>query len=211
MEITAIKSLNKSQLLDLFNKKDSIDKNKNRELFSDVFYDFSEWPINSLRDFWLIRRVNRLRLTNFSFGNGLSLKMLLEMLTFYHIKCDNNFRRFNEISDIWKRIQENLPAHYYYFNLQLGLEMFFDGRKRKDGKPAELIRINEKYAPQFENNYSTYCKPHVYANLVKRRVLEAEIQRYKSRKLLILEIERQKKFKKALEFLKLNSVDELFS
>lgn len=133
------------------------------------------------------------------------------MLNFYHTRSDDNFRCFGEISVIWKRLEENLPAHYYYFNMQLGIEMFFDGQKRKNRKPAGLICIHEKYDPQFENNYSIYCKPHVYANIVKRRVSEAETQRYNARQKLKVEAERKHKFKTALKFLKLNSIDELFS
>lgn len=97
MEISIIGSLNKNQLLNLFNEKDLKDKNKNREHFSDVFHDSCEWPIHSLRDFWLIRRVNRMRLTNFCFGNGLNLETLLQILSFYHTKSNDNSRRFGEI------------------------------------------------------------------------------------------------------------------
>lgn len=85
MDLQQVKVLNKDQLLSLFKEKDLVDNAEKRNHFNSVFYDFEVWPENNLRDFWLIRYMNRMRLTNFGYGNGLSKHALLEMLSFYHI------------------------------------------------------------------------------------------------------------------------------
>lgn len=106
MDIQHIKTLNRTQILGLFNSKDTADRNEKREYFSDVFYDFSHWPVHSLRDFWLYRRVNRMRLTNFCFGNGLSVNVFCEMIDFYHENNSDNQRRLGEMLLLWDRLKK---------------------------------------------------------------------------------------------------------
>lgn len=208
-----MKNLSKVQLLSLFQEKDLLDNGSKRNHFNSVFYDFEVWPQNYLRDFWLIRYINRMRLTNFGYGNGLNKHSLLEMLSFYHVHSNDNIRRWKEISDLWDRLVNETPQEYYYFSIHYGFDVYFDGKKRMNGKPAGYVIDGKQYASTMLDEPRHYLKPKDYELLVRSRVLRNEIERDNERKALIKRAEFKKKFKemKGLQFLKLNSIDELFT
>lgn len=210
MELQVVNGLNKSQLLNLFDEKDIGDKNKKRDFFSDVFYDFATWPKNYLQDFWLIRRVNRMRITNFCFGNGLNIETLREMLEFYHSQNADNRRRINEIIMLWDRLVNNMVPHYYYYNMQLGFEIYFGGQRRKNGKPAGEVNFNQTFRAENLCDVNVFDKPKVFEIKVRNRIIHSENERWNARQELLKKAEKKKDFKETLKYLKLNSIEDLF-
>lgn len=211
MDVRKINTFSKDQLLELFKKKDSSDNNKSRDFYSSIFYDFSLWPINTLRDFWLIRYPNRMRLTNFCFGNGLCLEMLIEMLNFYHDPNSDNQQRINEIIALWTRLQNNdVSDYYYYYNMDLKIDLFFNGQKRLNGKPAGIVDTGKMFNSQGPHERSEYLKPLQFAKKVRESIERNQELNYMARQELIKRGQRRIRINKALKFLKLKSVDDLF-
>lgn len=208
-----VQSLNLYQILDLFNKKDLVNNGAKREFFSNVFYDFNVWPIASLRDFWMLKYVNRLRLTNFCFGNGMSHETLLEMLTFYHTHSDQNIHRWKEISELWNRLKNEMLPHYYYFSMHFGFEIYFDGNKRVHRKPAGPVVDGPMYNSPSQTESTFFCKPKVYEMIVRNRVIAAEnesaMQRKKLREKMLKAPEESKNEKEAVRLLEVNSIQEI--
>lgn len=213
MDLQAVKNLSKEQLLHLFHDKDLVDNEAKRNHFNSVFYDFEVWPEYSLRDFWLIRYMNRMRLTNFAYGNGLSKYSLLEMLSFYHVHSNDNIHRWKEISDLMDRLVNETPQEYYYYSIHYGFEVYFNGQKRMNGKPAGYVIDGKQFASTMLDEPRHYLKPKAYELLVRSRVLRNEMHRDLERKKLIARGEFKKKQKqmKGLQFLKLKTIDELFT
>lgn len=214
MDIHHIKTLNKTQLLGLFNSKDINDRNEKRGYFSDVFYDFSHWPLNSIRDFWLIRRVNRMRLTNFCFGNGLSLNVLYEMIEFYHENNSDNQRRLGEMVVLWDRLKKNEVPDYYFYSMELGFEMYFNGKKRVNGQPGNHVQMGNLFntVDQSGSGAYTHLSPAAFERKVREEVASREDQKHSERQELIRRSARKKQERreKTLEFLKLKSVEDFF-
>lgn len=211
MDINHLKSLNKTQLLGLFNNKDLVNKNEKREFFSEVFYDFTHWPMISLRDFWLIRRISRMRITNFCFGNGLSLKVFIEMIEFYHENNADNQRRLGEMILLWERLKLKQVPDYYYYSIDFGFEIYFSGRKRVNGQPAGKVRMGRLFNTLEQNDENEYLSPAAYERNVRIEMAYHEQQRLMERQELIRRAEKKIKVQKALSYLKLKSVDDLFS
>lgn len=213
MAVRIFEKLNKEQLLELFHKKDLLNNGEKREFFSSVFYDFTVWPIASLRDFWLLRYVNRLRLTNFCYGNGMNQGTLLDMLSFYHTHDDNNIRRGKEISDLWIRLQNEVLPYYYYFSIHYGFEIYFTGNKRVNGKSAGPVVDGPMFKSQSQVKPTFYLKPKMYEKVVRNQVIEAENEKAMRRKRIRENLEKcrqeSKKRKEILKLLELNSVDEI--
>lgn len=213
MKVSYINSLQKDQLLNLFALKDSSDKNEKREFFSDVFYDFSLWPISAIREFWLIRHVNRMRITNFCFGNGLSLHTFIEMIVFYHEPITDNSRRITEMTLLWDRLKNGIAPHYYYYNMEMKFEIYFGGQKRRNGQPAGPVALGNLFnsVDQSWDDETFFMKPQQYAQLVRSRVEHAEKLKYEELQALIKRGERRKQINKSLQFLKLKSVHDLLT
>lgn len=213
MDVKNVGNLNKEQLLYLFHKKDFSNKGEKREFFSSVFYDFIAWPSASLRDFWLLRYVNRLRLTNFCYGNGMNQGTLLDMLSFYHTHNDDNIRRWKEISDLWNRLQNEILPDYYYFSMHYGFEIYFTGNKRVNGKPAGPVVEGPMFNSQSRKEPTLYLKPKMYEKMVREQVIEAENEKAMERKKIRENLEKARKEsikqKEVLMHLQLNSIDEL--
>lgn len=213
MNVNYIKTLQKDQLLNLFTQKDSGDNKVKRHFFSDVFYDFSLWPINSIRDFWLLRHVNRMRITNFCFGNGLSLHTFIEMIVFYHGPSTDNSRRITEMTLLWDRLKNGIVPHYYYYNMEMKFDIYFGGQKRQNGQPAGPVVVGNLFnsLDQSRDDGTFFMKPRQYAELVKSRVEHAEHLKYEERQAPIKRGERRKQIEKSLQFLKLESVHDLLT
>lgn len=210
MDFLSSSRLSKSKLLFIFEIKDKSDKGFKRDFLSDVFYDFSVWPVNSLRDFWLLRYNNRMRLTNYCYGNGLSLDTLVEMIEFYHEHNDNNRRRLCEIRILWERLAVSNFSQYYYFSMHYGIEIYFDGQIRKNGRPAGPV-IDGPFFKSVQYPQPTglmTCQQ--YEAEVRRRVEVAEDEKFQTRMKIIEDGQKNNKFKKVLQYLQLSSIDDLF-
>lgn len=190
-----------------------MDNGVKREFFSSVFYDFDVWPIASLRDFWMLKYVNRLRLTNFCFGNGMNQETLLEMLRFYHTHSDDNIHRWKEVTDLWNRSQNEKLPHYYYYSMHFGFEIYFDGNKRVKKKPGGPVVDGPMYNSPSQMESTFFCKPKIYEKIVRSRVIAAESERAMERKKMHEKIEETRKESKneteALRQLQVNSLEEI--
>lgn len=210
MDIPPISRLGKSELLLIFEKKDKSDNGSKRALFSDVFYDFSVWPDNSLRDFWLLRYNNRMRLTNFCYGNGLNVTTLVDMIEFYHERNDENLHRLCEIRILWERLATNNFAQYYYFSIHYGIEIYFNGQVRKNGRPSGQVIDGPLFKSVQFPQPASFLNCQQYEAEVRRRVEVAGNEKYQKRMKMIEEGHKKNKFKKVLQYLKLESIDDLF-
>lgn len=225
MDQVLINSSSKTDLLNLFKMKDITDNGATRDFLSDVFYDFEHWPVTVLRDFFLIKHVNRMRITNFCYGNGMSPYIFEIVMTFYHEKISENQNRLKEMKILWKRLEEQCPAHYYYYSMELKSEIYFDNRLRQNSKKGTIHVMRHMF------NTSESCTPNDYYfenihNLtynIKRNILRLQEERSKARRKIIKEAAKKKKIKMAaiknedekteyaLAYLKLESIDDLFS
>lgn len=207
MDPKIVNVLNKIQLLSLFNEKDSSDKKNNREHFESVFYAPQTWPMQSIRDFWMIRYINRMRVTNFFFGNGAPLEVLIEMLSFYHTTSHENDQRFEQIKALWIRLtQANLPD-YYYFSMHYGFELYLDGRKRTNGQPGEMVSAGNMFNTQEQHAENKYISAKENEALIRNRVAIMENERWEERQKLL---ESKRSLQSVLDYLKLKSIDDLF-
>lgn len=180
--------------MQFFDEKDKTDSNSNRNHYQSVFYDFSTYPIQNITDFWLIRYINRMRLTIFFYGNGGTLNVLVEMLEFYHNNNEDNYRRINEIKTLWVRIlKENLP-NYYYYSMHHRCEIYFDGRTRINGQPGGYIHEANLYNTQIQQSTYKYITPKENEKLIRARVAACE-----SEKSLKRMLKRKEILKKSIE------------
>lgn len=163
--VSRVLVLQKEQLLNLFALKDSSDKNQKHELFSDVFYDFSQWPINPIRDFWLLRHVNRIRITNFCFGNGLRLDTFVEMIIFYHEPSTDNSRGITEMTLLWERLKNGIVPHCYYFLIEMKFEVYFGGQKRQNGQSAGPVVLGNFFnsVDQSRDDGTFFMKAYIFS------------------------------------------------
>lgn len=145
MNIKEVENLTKSDLLNIFEKNNASANGIMKKYVGDVFYDFSRWPEQSLRDFWLIRRMHRLRLTNFCFGNGISPDVFFDIVQFYHDTNDDNKRRIREMKDLWQRLIDGPPSQYYFYSMELGFEIYFNNERRKYGCPAGQVQFGNLF------------------------------------------------------------------
>lgn len=130
-----VQSMKKEELLQLFDSKDATDRTQ-RFHFSSAFYDVSVWPVENIRDYWMVRYLNRMRLTNFFFGNEAPWGLLLEMFSFYHNKTMDKERWIEEMRALWHRLGTKSVPHYYYYSMNYGFQIYFDGRKHVNGQPS---------------------------------------------------------------------------
>lgn len=155
-----------------------------------------------------------MRLTNFCFGNGLSLNVFCEMIHFYHENNVDNQRRLGEMVALWDRLKKNEVPDYYFFSMELGFEMYFNGRKRVNGQPAGHVQMGRLFNTVDQSGDGAYT--HLSAAAFERKVREEmayrEHQKNKERQELIARAARKRELrhKKAFEFLKLKSVEDFF-
>lgn len=191
--------LDKVALLNLSKIKDESDNCATREFLSDVFYEFEYWPISVLRDFWLIRRVNRMRITNFCFGNGMSPYAFENIMSFYHNKTSENQHRFKEMKDLWKRLEKQLPSNYYYYSMELKNEIYFDNRLRRSGQPVQMQTTENMYNQQNPCATDDYYFENIY-NLtynVQINIVRLQEEKYEYRKNILKRAKEKKDFELA--------------
>lgn len=223
MDIQYVNNLSKSALLNLFDKHDKTDEGFTRNYLTDVFYDFNFWPFFCLKDFWLLRRVNRLQLTNFCFGNGMMLETLIELISFYHNNNGDNKRRMREITDLWKRLIDDPPNSYYFYSMEINHNMYFNGRIRINnypGNPVVMGCMFRTHDQEIQLNFKEEIR--TLQQRVQNRVQEYEEKDFEYRRNLAerailkdlhksaIDVVHDVEKERMLSYLKLNSIDELF-
>lgn len=93
-----------------------------------------------------------MRLTNYFYGNGGTLNVLVEMIEFYHKNNEENHKRINEIKALWVRLQKEKPTNYYYYSMHHRCEIYFDGRKRINGQPGGYIHEGNMYNTKMQHS-----------------------------------------------------------